>query len=85
MFCSNCGAKLKDGAIECEKCGQKVESHLIRLRCRSCNGIMEINEDRSEAVCPYCGEKVVRIDSDAVATEKIRSSTFNVNSARQLH
>ena len=76
MFCSNCGAKLKDGAAECEKCGQKVESHLIRLRCRSCSGVMEINEDRSEAVCPYCGEKVVRIDSDAVATEKIRSSTF---------
>lgn len=76
MFCSNCGAKLKEGSAECENCGQKVESHLIRLRCKSCNGVMEINEDRSEAVCPYCGEKVVRFDSDAVVAEKIRSNTF---------
>ena len=40
---------------------------------------MEIDPSKQEAVCPYCGAKELICDSDAVAVEKIKSSTFKGN------
>lgn len=46
------------------------------MKCKNCNATMEIDPSKQEAVCPYCGAKELICDSDAVAVEKIKSSTF---------
>lgn len=46
------------------------------MKCKNCNATMEIDPSKQEAACPYCGAKELICDSDAVAVEKIKSSTF---------
>lgn len=48
----------------------------IQLKCKNCNAIMEVDEEKEEAVCPYCGAREKLIDSDTVAVEKIKSKTY---------
>lgn len=48
----------------------------MNMKCKNCNATMEIDPSKQEAVCPYCGAKELICDSDAVAVEKIKSSTF---------
>lgn len=71
--------KLPDGSKFCPKCGQSFQNGAapgrMDLKCKYCNGSMEIHEDTQEAVCPYCGNRERLIDSDAVAVEKIKSNT----------
>lgn len=80
MFCSKCGAKITNESGVCTNCGQKYEAssevRTIRLQCKNCNGIMEVDEEAQEVTCPYCGAREKILDSDAVAVEKIKSNTY---------
>ena len=85
MFCVNCGKPLAEKTAFCPGCGAKINSvseqkvsgeKTIKLRCKDCNGIMEVDSNNQQLICPYCGSKELIIDSDAVAVEKIRSNTY---------
>lgn len=78
MLCKNCGEHLSENTAYCPKCGNKCgdKTKTITLKCKSCNGMMEINESAQEVFCPYCGAKEKILDSDAVTIEKIRNNTY---------
>ncbi|MDO4647105.1 MAG: zinc-ribbon domain-containing protein [Eubacteriales bacterium] len=80
MFCKNCGKELAEGSKFCPFCGdpQSTESNVrtVHLRCKDCGGIMEANPDTQEMQCPFCGSRELILDSDEVAAQKIRSSTY---------
>ncbi|MCF0229751.1 MAG: zinc ribbon domain-containing protein [Parasporobacterium sp.] len=80
MFCHNCGEKLPDNAGFCPKCGTKLmpadEVKTVKLRCKNCNAVMEMDADKKELTCQYCGSKEVILESDTVTVEKLRSDTY---------
>ncbi len=80
MKCQKCGADNKDGALFCENCGASLsnqsETRLIKLKCKHCGGEMSIDSDQQEITCPYCGQKQVLLDSDAVKIEKEKYKTI---------
>ncbi len=80
MYCKNCGEKLDENAKFCPNCGENTKNEsgvkTIKLRCKECSGIMEVDSEKQEVYCPYCGNKEMIADSDAVAVEKIRSKTY---------
>lgn len=80
MFCSKCGANIPDGTAFCPKCGNKCETpsgaRMIKLKCKNCNGDLEVDADKGEYICPYCGDKEKIVDSDAVQIEKVKSNTY---------
>ncbi len=80
MKCQKCGADNKDGALFCENCGASLsnqsETRLIKLKCKHCGGEMSIDSDLQEITCPYCGQKQVLLDSDAVKIEKEKYKTI---------
>lgn len=45
------------------------------LRCKSCGGVLDANNDREILFCPYCGSKELVDISDKVRIERIRSET----------
>ena len=49
-FCSDCGAKLVEGAMFCPRCGKKQASASI---CTGCGKQLE----SGQLFCPYCGTK----------------------------
>lgn len=80
--CQNCGNELLDNASFCTVCGTKqifdqpTESpKTITLVCSKCSGTMTVDENNRSLFCPYCGSKELILESDAVATEKIRALT----------
>lgn len=79
-FCKNCGTMINDKTNFCPSCGAYVNKEsgtkTIQLLCKSCGGIMTIDNNREVLSCPYCGSKEIVTDSDAVAVEKIRSNTY---------
>ena len=48
----------------------------IQLKCKSCNGIMSIDEEREVLFCPYCGSKEIFAESDAIKRERIRAKAY---------
>lgn len=80
MFCSKCGANIPDGTAFCPECGNKCETpsgaRMIKLKCENCNGDLEVDADKGEYICPYCGDKEKIVDSDAVQIEKVKSNTY---------
>ena len=84
MFCMNCGTKLPDSAKFCLNCGasviapktttQAVKS--VQLRCKSCNGVMEVSEDRPIIMCPFCGSKELILEGDKVTVQRIKSKAY---------
>lgn len=80
MFCSKCGANISEGATFCPECGNRCESQtgarIIKLKCKNCNGDLEVDADKGEYTCPYCGDREKILDSDAVAIEKLKSNTY---------
>lgn len=49
---------------------------MIKLKCKNCNGDLEVDVDKGEYTCPYCGDKEKIVDSDAVQIEKVKSNTY---------
>ena len=83
MFCKYCGLELTDDARFCPGCGVKVEWNIkgeklrtIHLKCKNCQGNMDVDASRQVAVCPYCGERMLILDSDFVAAEKAKAAAY---------
>lgn len=78
MKCSNCGFENDSGYKFCGRCGNQLnvnEPKVLRLKCQNCNGVMDVDEDKMIAFCPYCGSKNLIIESDVVRVERIKSKT----------
>lgn len=43
-----------------------------QIKCKNCNGIMELDFDKGVAVCPYCGSTEPIVESDSVKIERMR-------------
>jgi len=82
MFCSKCGAQMPDGSTFCPACGSKcgtataTGARMIRLKCRNCNGDLDVDADKGEYTCPFCGDREKLVDSDAVTIEKLKNNTY---------
>ena len=80
----HCGTKLPDEAKFCFSCGASLKGsrvatqskNSVQLRCKSCNGIMNIDEDRSIMICPFCGSKEIIPEEDKVTVQRIKSNAF---------
>lgn len=48
---------------------------MISLRCKSCDGVLNIDEDREILCCPFCGSKELMEESDEVRKERIKYKT----------
>lgn len=46
---------------------------VISMRCKDCNGLLDVNEDQTIMFCPYCGSKSLILENDAVQIERIKS------------
>ena len=43
------------------------------MKCKECEGILEVDADREILSCPYCGSKELIVETDRVKIERIRS------------
>lgn len=80
MFCSQCGFQLNEDAKFCSNCGEAVNIKMRnaksrQLRCQNCDGVMNVEEDKTVLLCPYCGSKELLIENDNVKIAKIKSQT----------
>ena len=79
MLIPKCRAPIGDAARYCPECGfeidQKNIKSTIQLRCKRCDGIMEVDPDRPIIFCQYCGSKELLNESDKVAVQRIKSKT----------
>lgn len=48
----------------------------VTLKCKSCNGTMEVDSKKEVLKCPYCGSSDLLIDSDEVKIQKIKFETI---------
>ena len=83
MYCRNCGKLIDDKAKFCPGCGAPVvtghaaqSGKTIKMKCQSCGGVMDADEDEPVLICPFCGSKELIVESEAVTIERIRSKTF---------
>lgn len=44
--------------------------NIIKLKCKECNGTMEVDKEKGIICCPYCGSKELIDESDAVKIVK---------------
>ena len=47
----------------------------IKLKCKNCDGLLEVDEDKELLHCPYCGSDEIINLADEVAIQKIKSKT----------
>lgn len=45
----------------------------VKMKCKSCNGTLEMDESKSVIFCPYCGAKDLIIEDNEVKIAKIES------------
>lgn len=84
MFCMHCGTELPEGAKFCFSCGASINGvktatesiNRVQLKCKSCNGVMDIDEDRPILMCPFCGSKEIILEGDKVTVQRIKSKAY---------
>lgn len=82
MYCKKCGKSISDDSKFCPECGTRCDADIkendgakiVQLKCKQCGATMDVSKGTSEIYCKYCGNKILIIDSDAVAVEKIKSN-----------
>lgn len=50
------------------------ELRKISLICENCGGTLQVDEGKEIIACPYCGNKTLIVESDAVTMERIRTT-----------
>ncbi len=79
-FCENCGSFVNESEKLCPDCITTVkpvsDSKTFQMRCKSCNGVMNVDDERKVLICPYCGSKELIAESNEVTIERIRSRTY---------
>ena len=91
MICPNCGNENDDNAKFCDECGislvvnkpGKNAVHVIRMRCRNCDGIMNADETGKMMVCPYCGSRELIVDNEKVALAKVKAQQEKVRAQQE--
>lgn len=91
MFCSNCGAKINDGAKFCNNCGAPQagtmavtsmptpsSTKFVPAKCTNCGGTLDVDPTQQAAVCPYCNSAF--IVEKAIQNYNINGN-INVNGA----
>ena len=53
----------------------KIIMNVLRLRCQSCNGFLQYDINNPIVFCPYCGEKLLIVESDNVKIQENESKT----------
>lgn len=48
----------------------------ISLRCKHCDGVLDVNDDQNILFCPYCGSKELVLESDVVKVERMRTNVY---------
>lgn len=83
MYCANCGAELPVNSKFCSHCGNSIggatsTAKTYQMKCKSCSGVMNINEDENKRIlmCPFCGSKEIFIENDAVVIARIQNRTY---------
>lgn len=84
MFCMHCGAELPDEAKFCFSCGASIDGakattrsiNRVQLRCKNCNGEMDVDEDRPILMCPFCGSQEIVLEGDKVTIQRIKSKAY---------
>lgn len=79
-FCENCGRSISESEKFCPSCGKAITINLprktLQIKCKNCNGLMNIDDEREILSCPYCGSKELVAESDDVTIERIRNRTY---------
>lgn len=55
-----------------EKQTEESSKKTRELKCKGCNGVMEVDFDNGVAICPYCGSTETISESDSVKIERMR-------------
>lgn len=65
-FCSDCGAPIpKDDELSV-KVNRTSGLTMIPIECPRCNARLDIEANRKEAFCTYCGTKFMLKDDDSI-------------------
>lgn len=77
MKCTYCGNQIDNKAVFCTYCGTKTKKYenvkRISLRCKFCDGVLEVKEDSTVLECPYCGAKELIYFNDKKKTAENKS------------
>ena len=52
---------------------------LIKLNCPNCNAVLEVDSDRNQLFCSYCGQKILLVDDEVKVVNVNIRKTVNVN------
>lgn len=87
MVCPKCGSTIPDSSNFCTCCGNRMippKVSTIQLRCKQCGGFMDVEADRPVLFCQFCGSKELINESDPVAVQRIKSTTYKQIALEQL-
>lgn len=77
MKCTHCGNQIDNNAVFCTHCGTRTKKYenfkRISLRCKYCDGVLEVKEDSTVLECPYCGAKELIYFNDKKKTADNKS------------
>lgn len=78
MKCDKCSAEISNNSKFCPECGKKITlaKEILQLKCKSCGGTLNVDENRTILCCPFCGSKELIQESDEVIIQRIKSQTY---------
>ena len=45
----------------------------IKLKCKTCGGVLTVDKDRAVLSCPYCQSQELVVESDKIVIEKLKA------------
>ena len=80
MYCPKCNKQYPDNVKFCSVCGtalsETLNAQTIQLRCKNCDGVMNVDSEHSVLACPFCSSKELILESDNVKIEKVRQKAY---------
>ena len=92
-FCVECGHKFVNNTTPTTSAQNNKHTGTTEfktLKCSECGGVMQVDEDKNIASCPYCGSASLVVESDYVKVHKQRINSVTgivqnaINSHREL-